>query len=106
MKERYKEMTAKNRPIRGYTVWTVKHNTTDRENTRKNALKICDTFNIIYELLYTGAVECDEDIMVARGDKWIRENAGTPLFRAICDNRRDIFTSDREVCALALTLGI
>lgn len=77
-----------------------------REDIRRKAIQFCDTFNTIYDLLYEDKIRCNDSNLIDLGDAWISANADTPLFKAIVQNRQDIFASDREVCALALTLGL
>lgn len=81
-------------------------NSNTREDIRRKAIQFCDTFNTIYDLLYEDKIRCDEYALLDLGDAWIRANVDTQFFKAIIQNRRDFFASDREVCALALTLGL
>lgn len=60
-------------------------------------------FNHIYNLLYDAKIpECWE--LVEKGDQWIKEHPQE--LRQLVQARQDIFSSDREVNALALALGL
>ena len=74
--------------------------------TYEKAAAIVKTHGVIYGLLYDGKIKCDEREMLASGEAWMRVNGSSDLFRAIINTRGDIFTSDREIIALALALQL
>lgn len=74
--------------------------------TYAKAMEIVKTHGTIYGLLYDGLITCDERERLTDGEAWIRINADSDLFRAIVNTRGDIFTSDREIIALALALEL
>ncbi len=100
-------MKIKRRHFTSVTFWNTHNDSAGtRENIRKQALEILDAYGTIYSLLYDGKIRCNQFDAIERGDAWISENSTTPLFKAIMDIRCDVFASDREVCALALALGL
>lgn len=60
-------------------------------------------FNHLYNLLYDQKIPESWE-MVEKCDQWIKEHPQE--LRQLVQARRDIFSSDREVNALALALGL
>lgn len=66
---------------------------------------ILDRFNLIYRLLYDGIITAAPGTM-DKGDAWLSDPRNKPLLIDLCKMRGDIFSSDREVIALALALNL
>ena len=60
-------------------------------------------FNHLYSLLYDQKIPESWELVEA-GDKWIHDHPEE--LRQLVQARQDIFSSDREVNALALALGL
>ena len=64
-------------------------------------------FHLVYDLYYTAPYEqTDEHAMMLEGERLMQDADNVPLLKAYVDCTGDIFTSDRELAALAVTYGV
>ena len=78
--------------------------------TAQEVKRIVKAISNIYEMLYKADVEGEVIYYgnyVYKGDTWIEEHLNTSDFTRLIEARGgDYFTSNREVAALAIALGL
>ena len=64
-------------------------------------------FHMVYELYYNAPYEqTDERVMMHHGGRLMQAAENVSLLKAYMDATGDIFTSDRELAAFAVTYGV